>query len=74
MKITCYIRLFIFCMICNFLKYKDFTVVDTKITAERYGYLDEGWLFIGRFKAGFILGMINKEVLAQFIYKQPKIN
>ena len=32
-------------------------------------HLDEGWLFIGRFKVGNVPGMINKEVLAQFIYK-----
>ena len=30
-------------------------------------YLNEGWLFIGRFKVGFSPRMINKEVLAQFI-------
>ena len=27
------------------------------------------WLFIGSFKVGSVPGMINKEVLAQFIYK-----
>ena len=32
-------------------------------------YLDEGWLFIGWNKIGSILGYINKEVLAQFLYK-----
>ena len=32
-------------------------------------YLDEGWLFIGSFKVGSVLGMINKEVLAQSIYE-----
>ena len=30
--------------------------------------LYEGWLFIGSFKVGCVLGMINKEVLAHFIY------
>ena len=30
--------------------------------------LNEGWLFIGRFKHGSVPGMINK-VLAQFTYK-----
>ena len=29
----------------------------------------EGWLVIGRFKVGSVLGMINKKVLAQFTYK-----
>ena len=32
-------------------------------------YLNEGWLFTGRFKVGRIPRMINKDVLAQFIYK-----
>ena len=27
------------------------------------------WLFTGRIKVGSVLGMIKKEVLAQFIYK-----
>ena len=27
------------------------------------------WLFVGRFKSGGLPRMINKEVLAQFIYK-----
>ena len=31
------------------------------------------WLFIGRFKVGSLSRMINKEVLAQFIYK-PVVN
>ena len=31
--------------------------------------LDEGWLFIGSFKVGSVPGMINKEVLAQYIHK-----
>ena len=40
-----------------------------KLNQKKNSYLDEGWLFIGRFKVGSISGMINKEVLAQFIYK-----
>ena len=32
-------------------------------------YLDEGWLFIGSLKVGSVLGMINKEVLVQLLYK-----
>ena len=32
-------------------------------------YLDEGWIFIGGFKVGSVPGMINKEMLGQFIYK-----
>ena len=40
---------------------------DTKITSGKM--TDEGWLFIGRFKVGSLPRMINKEVLAQFIYK-----
>ena len=35
----------------------------------QHRYLDEGWLFIGRFKVGSVPGMINKEVFAQFIFK-----
>ena len=31
--------------------------------------LNEGWLFIDRFKLGSLLKMTNKEVLAQFIHK-----
>ena len=31
--------------------------------------IDEEWLFIGRSKVGSVPGMINKEVLAQAIYK-----
>ena len=38
-------------------------------TSEKNSYLDEGWLFIGSFKVGSVPRMINKEVLAQFIYK-----
>ena len=39
------------------------------IISEKNRYLNEGWLFIGRLKAGNLPRMINKEVLAQFIYK-----
>ena len=42
--------------------------IDTKITLEKYSYLDEGQHFIGRFKVESVLGMINKEVLPQLIY------
>ena len=34
-----------------------------------YDHINEGWLFIGRFKVGNLPRMINKEVLAQFIHK-----
>ena len=40
-----------------------------KLHQKKNSYLDEGWLFIGSFKVGSVPGMINKEVLAQFIYK-----
>ena len=43
--------------------------LDTKITTEKISSLDEGWLFIGTFKVRSVLGMINKEMLAKFIYK-----
>ena len=36
---------------------------------QKYSYLNKGWLFIGRFKVASLPGMINKELLAQFIYK-----
>ena len=46
---------------------------DTKIISYSYirenSYLNEGWLFIGRFKVGSLPRMINKEVLAQFIHE-----
>ena len=44
-------------------------IIDTKTTSEKNSYLDEGWLFVGSFKVGSVTGMINKEVLAQFIYE-----
>ena len=44
-------------------------ILDTKIKSEKNSYFDEGWLFIGTFKVGSVTGMINKDVLAQFIYK-----
>ena len=37
---------------------------------QKNSYLDEGWRFIGSFKVlGSVLRMINKEMLAQFIYR-----
>ena len=36
---------------------------------QKNSYLNEGWLFIGRFKVGSLPRMKNKEVLAQFIYQ-----
>ena len=44
-------------------------ILDTKIKSEKNSYFDGGWLFIGAFKVGSVPGMINKDVLAQFIYK-----
>ena len=35
---------------------------------QKKSYLNEGWLFIGRFKAGSLPRMINKEMPVQFIY------
>ena len=40
-----------------------------KLLQKKNSHFDEGWLFIGSFKAGSAPGMIDKEVLAQFIYK-----
>ena len=37
--------------------------------SEKNSDLNEGCLFIGRLKVGSLPRMINKEVLAQFIYK-----
>ena len=36
---------------------------------EKKSYLEEGLHFIGRFKVWNVPGMINKEALAQLIYK-----
>ena len=44
-------------------------IVDTKIKSEKNSYFHKGWLFVGTFKVGSVPGMINKDVLAQFIYK-----
>ena len=44
-------------------------VNDTKIISEKKNYLNEGWLFIGRFKVGSLPRMIKKEVLGHVIYK-----
>ena len=43
---------------------------DTKILSKN-SYLNEGWLIIGRFKVRSLPRMINEEVLAQFIIKNP---
>ena len=40
-----------------------------KLLQKKNRYFDEGWLFIGSFKVGSVPGMINKEVLTQFIDK-----
>ena len=40
-----------------------------KLHQKKKSYLDEGWLFIGSFNLGSVPGMINKEVIARFIYK-----
>ena len=71
MKMTWNIRCFIFCMICSFFEFDGFvtaTMILKLGTAEENSYLDAGWLFIGSFKVGSVPGMINKEVLAKFIY------
>ena len=39
-----------------------------KIIPNKKNYLDEGWLFIGRFIVGSVSGMTNKETLALFTY------
>ena len=39
-----------------------------KLHQKKNSYLDERWLFIGSFKVGSVPGMINKEVLAEFVY------
>ena len=36
---------------------------------QKNSYLNQGWLFIGKFKVGSLPRMINREVLAQFLYK-----
>ena len=40
-----------------------------KLHQKKNSYLDEGWLFIGSFKVESVPGMINKEMLAQLMYK-----
>ena len=37
-------------------------IIDTKITSEKNSYLDEGYIFIGKFKVGSVSGMIKKKV------------
>ena len=39
----------------------------TKTIPDKKNYLDEGWLFIGKFIVGSVSGMTNKEALALFI-------
>ena len=36
---------------------------------KKNSYLNEAWVFIGRFKVGSLPRMVHKEVLAQFMYK-----
>ena len=38
-------------------------------TSEKIATLNEGWLFIDRFKVGSLIRIINKELFVQFIYK-----
>ena len=40
-----------------------------KLHQKKNSYVDEGWLFIDRFKVGSVPQMINKEVLVQLTYK-----
>ena len=40
-----------------------------KLHQKKNSYLDEGWLFVGSLKVESIPEMINKGMLAQFIYK-----
>ena len=39
-----------------------------KLHQKKSSYIDEEWLFIGSLKAGSVLGIINKEVQALFLY------
>ena len=50
------------------IKFITSSLRDTKITSKN-SYLNEGWLFIYRFKVGSLPRMKNKEVLAQFTYQ-----
>ena len=38
-------------------------------TSEKIATLNEGWLFIDRFKVGSLIRIINKELFVQFTYK-----
>ena len=38
-------------------------------TSEKIATLNEGWLFIDRFKVGSSIRIINKELFVQLIYK-----
>ena len=40
-----------------------------KLHQKKNSYFDKAWIFIGSFKVESVQEMINKEVLAQFIYK-----
>ena len=42
---------------------------DTKVIPDKKSYVDEWWLFIGRFNAGSVSRMRNKEALPLFTYK-----
>ena len=43
-----------------------------KLHYRKNSYLDQVWLFIGRFKVGNVPGMNKKEVPAQFICRSAK--
>ena len=42
---------------------------DTKVIYHKKNYVDDWFLFIGRFNVGSVSRMSNKEALALFIYK-----
>ena len=42
---------------------------DNKVIPDKKNYLDDWWLFIGRFNVRSVSQMRKKEVLALFIYK-----
>ena len=59
-------------MICAFFKFVVSPLQPWQfdiIYIRKNSYLNEEWLFIGRLKTGSLPRMINKEVLAQFLYK-----
>ena len=55
--------LFLFHLLCNHDNLKINYIRKTS-------HLDEEWLFVGRFEVGSVPGIINKELLAQFIVKR----